>query len=117
MIDHLPPKDRARLRKIAAPATTGDRWGSTMVTVALTGEQWAALLARIVHSTPHKGALSKLGEAIYSRAAGDLQMQLVASSDSFKTAAQADPLPDGVEIIGLDDPAELHRKLKDILGD
>ena len=64
--------------------TTGDRWGVTEVTVTLTGEEWTAVLARIAHSTPHEGALSDLGAAVYNRASGKISKQLLASSDAFK---------------------------------
>jgi hypothetical protein len=53
-----------------------DRFGKTDVSVTLTGEEWFAILARLVNRP-----LSKQGAATYNKATEKMQVQLLAASD------------------------------------
>jgi hypothetical protein len=64
-----------------------DRFGKRHVPVMLTGEEWFALLARIAGR-----GLSAEGATIYNRAAGKLQEQILAASESSLKTQSLPPI-------------------------
>lgn len=59
------------------------------VPVTLTGEEWVAVLARIVGQKNPRYALNAKGAAIYNRAATKLQRQLMDASGAVRAEREA----------------------------